>query len=145
MAKPSSDADLDLPPVNPSHHPSRTLPTQFLVFATVGGIATAAHYLLLIALVDGLHVAPVPASIAGYLAGAITNYILNYYITFRSHKPHQETITRFALVATLGLGLNTAIMGIGIHWLALHYLLSQLLATGLTLLWNFIANRFWTF
>ena len=128
-----------------SRKPDRILSKQFVVFTIMGGIATAVHYLLLIALVEGPNVAPVPASIAGYVAGAITGYLLNYYITFRSRKCHFEAFAKFALVAILGLGINTAIMAIGTGWLAVHYILSQMLATGLTLVWNFIANRLWTF
>ena len=123
----------------------RLLSKQLIVFTTMGGIATVVHYLLLTVLVEVLHVAPVPASIAGYVAGAVTNYLLNYYITFRSYQRHYQALAKFALVATLGLGLNTAIMAIGTGWLALHYILSQMLATGLTLVWNFTANRLWTF
>ena len=145
MAETETPSELALCPDAPGRKRDRTLSAQFIVFTTVGGIATAVHYLLLIVLVDGLDVAPVPASVVGYVLAAIVNYLLNYYITFRSRKQHHEALAKFALIATLGLGLNTAIMAIGINWLALHYILSQMLATGITLIWNFIANRLWTF
>ncbi|MDD3517098.1 MAG: GtrA family protein [Chromatiales bacterium] len=130
-------------------HGTRTqagrLSTQFLTFATVGGIATAAHYAVLALLVEMFDVAPVPASALGYLAGMVTGYLLNYRFTFRSNKRHHEAFARFALVAMMGLLLNTAIMTVGVIWLGLHYLPSQIIATGLTLFWNFAANRIWTF
>ncbi len=48
-------------------------------------------------------------------------------------------------VALVGLGINTAIMYGLTHYTGLHYLLCQVLATGVVLGWNFLANRFWTF
>jgi putative flippase GtrA len=85
------------------------------------------------------------SSALGFLVGAVTNYLLNYKLTFRSGKRHGEAATKFAIVAAVGLGLNTSVMAIFVDWMHLHYLLSQILATGLVLLWNFVANRQWTF
>jgi len=36
-------------------------------------------------------------------------------------------------------------MAILLSRLDIHYLLVQLVVTGLVLVWNFLANRFWTF
>jgi len=121
------------------------LPGQFLAFAAMGGVATAAHFAVLALLVESFGTAPIPASVAGCLTGMVTGYLLNYRFTFRSRKRHHEAFAKFALVAVVGLSINTAIMTVGVEWLALHYLASQVVATGLTLIWNFIANRLWTF
>ena len=56
----------------------------------VGAVGTACHYLLFISLVEGISLAPVPSSIAGYIMGAFVNYALNYRVTFRSDKNHAE-------------------------------------------------------
>ena len=121
------------------------LPGQFLAFATVGGVATAAHFAVLALFVESFGTEPIPASVAGYLTGMVTGYLLNYRFTFRSRKRHHEAFAKFTMVAVVGLSINTAIMTVGVEWLALHYLASQVVATGLTLIWNFIANRLWTF
>ncbi|MGR9108871.1 MAG: GtrA family protein [Gammaproteobacteria bacterium] len=118
---------------------------QFLRFATVGGIATAVHYLILITLVQGLGANPVWASGIGFVIGATFNYVLNYRFTFRSNAKHRHAVVKFLLVAGLGLVLNSLAMLVFIVHLGLFYLLAQVLATSLVLLWNFLGNRLWVF
>jgi len=118
---------------------------QFIFFSGIGAIGTAGHYLTLIALVELLGVTPAYATTAGFVVGALINYILNYRFTFRSSKRHSEALSKFLLVAAVGAVLNYAIMQGGLTYTSLHYLLIQVVATGVVLLWNFIVNKFWTF
>lgn len=122
----------------------RRLGLQFLRFTGVGAAATLSHYAVLVALVHGLHLAPTLASALGFSVGAVVNYGLNYRFTFASDKRHTEAFTKFLIVALTGLTLNTVIMAIAIG-LGLHYLLAQVLATGLVLVWNFCGHYLWTF
>ena len=123
----------------------RTLYAQMLSFASVGAAWTAAHFVLLIVLVEHAGVDAVWASTASFLAGAVINYGLNYRFTFRSTKPHRETALRFFAVAFTGMALNGAFMHVAINLLSWHYLPSQIVATALVFFWNFFANRVWTF
>ena len=82
---------------------------------------------------------------AGAVLGALVNYVLNRRYTFRSGKGHREALTKFFVVAGAGLLLNGLIMWLFVDGLGLYYLLAQLLATGLVLVWNFAGNRCWTF
>ncbi|MBE0596260.1 MAG: GtrA family protein [Desulfuromonadales bacterium] len=118
---------------------------QFLCFAAIGATGTALHYLVLVGLVQLSLTGPVLASAVGATLGAVVNYLLNYRITFRSQKSHWEASARFFLVALVGLGLNSAILALFLHLLPVHYLVSQLLTTGLVLIWNFLGNKLWTF
>ena len=122
-----------------------TLLSQFIKFTGVGAIGTLVHYSILILLVHGMSMNAVLASTAGFIAGAITNYLLNYHYTFASNKPHREAMTKFFAIALVGMLFNAMVMSLCINLLNLHYLLSQILATGLVLLWNFTANHRWTF
>ena len=54
-------------------------------------------------------------------------------------------MTKFFTVALIGLFFNGLIMSFCTSSLQLHYLLSQVIATSLVLLWNFMANHKWTF
>lgn len=123
----------------------RHIANQFLRFATVGGIATAIHYLILIALVHGANMNAVWASSLGFITSAVCNYMLNYHFTFRSNVEHRNAVIKFFIVAGVGLILNSLTMLILSEFMGLHYLLAQVLATGIVLLWNFSGNRLWTF
>lgn len=118
---------------------------RFFRFTGVGAIGTAAHYLTLFALVDFFGANAIAASSTGYLVGGVTNYLLNYYFTFRSDKPHVETAFKFFTIAFVGFFLNAGAMWLFTEMITLHYLLAQLVATALVLLWNFVANDRWTF
>lgn len=121
------------------------LARQFVNFTGVGFISAIGHYGLLIALVQIVSVPAVPASAAGAVLGAWINYTLNYRFTFRSSKRHGEAALKFAAVATVGLVLNTLFMWVGVELIGAHYLLSQIVTTGLVLVWSFAGNRYWTF
>lgn len=123
----------------------RRTASQFLRFAAVGGIATAIHYLILVVLVHAGNMNAVWASSIGFMVSAVCNYLLNYRYTFQSDVEHRRAIIRFFVVAGVGLVLNSITMQIAIEYIHVHYLLAQVLATGLVLLWNFTGNRLWTF
>ena len=118
---------------------------QFVSFVGVGAVATAAHYVILIVLVQFYHLNPTLASSIGAVAGALISYVLNYHYTFRSNSGHAVSMVKFFAVAGVGLVLNSMSMLICIEVFGFYYLLSQVLATALVLIWSFSANRAWTF
>ena len=118
---------------------------EFIKFTGVGFVSAIGHYGLLIALVQIGDLPAVPASAAGALLGAWINYSLNYRYTFGSSAAHRDSVPKFAAIAAVGLLLNTLLMWVGVHVLGVHYLLSQVVTTGLVLLWSFAGNRYWTF
>jgi putative flippase GtrA len=118
---------------------------QFICFAAIGTIGTAAHYGVLVYLVEMCSVRPLIGSVSGFICGAIVNYLLNYYITFQSKRPHQKASVQFFSIAIMGLPLNGAIMFGTNELMGVHYVLSQVIATLVTLVWNFLGNRWWTF
>ena len=118
---------------------------QFIKFSGVGVVGTTVQYATLFILVQLAGVYPVLASTAGFVLGAFVNYYLNYIYTFRSSKSHFEAMPKFFTVATVGLFLNAMIMEFFISFFGFPYIIAQLIATALVLLWNFAANRMWTF
>jgi putative flippase GtrA len=114
-----------------------------MAFSLVGAIGTLAHYSILYVLVEFYKFNPVAASGWGALAGLLVNYCLNYKLTFKSQQSHAQTFPKFALIASLGLGLNLLLMASLTHHL--YYLYAQVITTAVVLIWNFFANSFWTF
>jgi putative flippase GtrA len=121
------------------------LARQFTAFFGVGLVAAVAHYGLLIALVEGGGLHPVPATLAGYVAGGLVSYALNRRHTYTSRRPHREATWRFALVAFVGFLLTWLFMHAFTIWLGAPYLPAQLVTTGIVMLWSFLAHRAWTF
>jgi putative flippase GtrA len=123
----------------------RLIARQFSAFVIVGLIAAVAHYGTLIGLVEARIMGPVPATLLGFLAGAIVSYALNRRFAFASDRPHREAMWRFGVVSVVGFILTGLIMAVLTGPLAAPYLPAQVLTTGIVLFWNFLANRYWTF
>lgn len=123
----------------------KTALVRFIKFLGVGGVATLIQYGLLILLVEKLAVDTVQASAASYAISAVFNYLMNYYFTFSSAASHKLAAARFAVVVVIGLGINSALMYALTEHLKLHYLIAQVSATVVVLMWNFLAHRFWTY
>lgn len=125
-------------------HMSGPLLAQIARFAAVGVAATATHYAILVALVEGAGVRPVLATTIGYIFGTTVSYVLNRRFTFKSDAPVASSFAKFALLYGVGAFLNGAIMAVLIAQGA-WYLLAQIVATGLVLIWNFLGARFIAF
>lgn len=119
--------------------------SRFLRFALVGVVGTAAHYALLLVLVELAGFDPVVGSVGGFLLGALVNYGMNRRLVFASDRAHVEALPRFFAVAGMGLVINALLMRLFVHVLGLHYLLAQVVTTALLLVWHYGGNALWTF
>jgi putative flippase GtrA len=117
---------------------------QFLRFASVGAVATVVHYGVLIALVELAGVGAVLATSLGFLAGVVVSYALNRRLTFVTRQPIGTAFIKYLLALTVGLAINGGIVA-GLQPLGLHYLIAQVIATGVVLFWNFGASRYLVF
>ena len=121
----------------------KTLLGQFSRFFITGTLSAIIQFSILIGLVELFSMKPILASVFAYLGGAIVNYLLNHYFTFKSTLPHRQALLRFTLNSLFGLFLNILMM---IFLLAHYsYLLSQVLTACVILVWNFLIHRCWTF
>jgi len=118
---------------------------QFLKYATAGAAGTAVHYALLLLLVEGARLEAVLASTCGAIAGACVNYVLNYRYTFRSTRAHAEALVKYFTVTVAGIALNGLVLAAATSLLGFHYVVAQVLSTGVVLLAAFATNRAWTF
>ncbi len=123
---------------------------QFLQFAAVGLTGTAVQYACIqIAVVFGLsllgNLPAITGSAVGYILGSISNYILNYFLTFRSGKSHAEAATKYFIILGGGWCLNFGLMSLLVeHWGWWHWY-GQVLTTGFVLCWNFGGSKLWAF
>jgi putative flippase GtrA len=123
----------------------RNLLRQFAAFFGVGVVAAIVHYGLLIGLVEFGLLSAIAATLIGYVAGGLVSYGLNRAFTYRSTRNHVDASWRFALVAGVGFGLTFVLMALLHGQLGWHYLIAQLITTGVVLIWSFLAHKFWSF
>ena len=126
---------------------------QFVKFAIVGGIGTAVNLAVLkIALLTWGHASTttpltveIAASALAFMVAVVNNFLFNRWWTFRSTGPAHVEFGKFLTVSLAGLALNTLAFSLFRGHLALPVLLSQLLAIGCVLPFNFLVNKFWSF
>jgi putative flippase GtrA len=117
---------------------------RFLQYAAVGAVATAAHYAILVGLVEAGVLAPQRAAALGAWVGAQVAFAGNAMFTFRGSGARLGGWLRFQITAVIGALLSFALVALGVR-LGLHYLLAQVVATLVNLVVTFEINRRWSF
>jgi putative flippase GtrA len=133
---------------------------KFLVVGTIGAVVDFGTFNLLSGI---LHFPPVPSSIASFLAAVTSNFLFNRSWTYpdsrSKHVAHQAL--QFTAVNVVGLGIRTPLFAalipvwqgvldsIGLQLPLSNQQLGRNLALAcavfVVLIWNFVANRFWTY
>ena len=135
---------------------------RFLKFATVGAIGTVVDFGIFNLLNIVFGIVPVIAQAFSFATAVINNFLWNRYWTYpesRTKKVHHQML-QFGLINVGGLLIRTPIVGGLEH--PLGHLVAQLgvqpvtadgigenlalaLAIGIVMLWNYFANRYWTY
>jgi putative flippase GtrA len=118
---------------------------RVLRFLLVGVLSTLAHCLLLAVLVEWAAVGVLPATAAGYVLGAVVNYVLNRRFTFRSERAHGAAVPRFVAVWLAGLLATVLLMALWVQGLGWHWLPAQAVTTGLVLVLNYLGHARFAF
>lgn len=126
---------------------------RFIKFALVGALGAAVDFGLL-NLFHGLLKWPLLLSnVLSVSAAIVNNFVWNRLWTFPEARGDGKArqFWRFALISIIGLLLNTAIV-VGLDHLFTgwiegpwRYNLAKAVAVGVVLIWNYGANRLWTF
>ncbi|MDP3603072.1 MAG: GtrA family protein [Bosea sp. (in: a-proteobacteria)] len=128
--------------------PFRRLPRQsrqLMAYVLAGGLTAVAHYGVLIGLVELAQVDPVPATLAGFVVGAVVSYVLNRWMTFEATRSHAQATWRFGLIAVGGFGLTWVLMHLFVTRLGLPYLPMQFVTTGFVMVFSFLGHKFFSF
>ena len=115
------------------------------MYVGAGGIATASHYAVTIAAVEGLGANPVAASAAGFATGAAVKYWLNYSVAFESRARHSHAALRFVAALGLLMVVNTIIFAALQRGLGIQYVLAQAITTILLIPPGYVLHRQWVF
>ncbi len=119
---------------------------QFIKFGIVGFGSFLIDWCIYFTLTRAFSVFYLNAKIVSFCVAAGNSYVWNRRWTFRSREPnHLRQLTQFFLVASIGAALNAGIMYLLHGLLLMPDLLALIVATGIVMFWNFLANRYWTF
>jgi putative flippase GtrA len=114
-------------------------------FILVGGSTSIVCLVLIWLMVDGLHLHVVLGSTIAVILASLYNYCLHYYWTFSSDKSHGFVLIKYLLMCLGGLVINGLVMYLGVTVLSVHYLMVQLLASVMLVLWSFTISFLWVF
>lgn len=131
-------------PEGPARDAPLTRFERFLRYGGVGAVATAAHYAVLVIVVEAAGWPAWLGSGLGATVGAQVAYAGNRAYTFEHRGPIGPSWLKFMGTAAIGALLGMAIVALGTR-LGLHYLLAQIAATLTSLVLTFLINRRWTF
>lgn len=122
---------------------------QFVKFGIVGATNTAwdfGVYYLLTRGVFGFTLHFLTANIIAFSISVVNSYILNRAWTFRSTDGrHHVLFVKFLTVNLVTLGLYEVLLYLLINRAHLFDLLAKLISIGVVMVWNFAANKMWTF
>ena len=126
-------------PQQPGHKRS------FTMYIVSGFASVATHYAFAIFAVEVLGWRALFATSAGYMVGAITKYVMNYFLAFESVAPHLKAIPRFAVMLLAMFAVNGAIFWALHEHYALHYMVAQVITTAVLVPVGYVVNRWWVF
>lgn len=118
----------------------------FLKFGLVGLGGVVIDFSITWLIKEKITWSPYIANASGFVVAASVNWYLNRIWSFESQ--NQDILmeySNFIAVALLGLLINTSILFLSIKRLNLNFYLAKTLAIGITTIWNFLANYFYTF
>jgi putative flippase GtrA len=118
---------------------------QFLRFFGVALVALCVHYGVMILLVEFFRAEAVRSAVTGYIAGGFASYALNRHFTYDTERSHFAVAWRFGIVMMVGMLLTWGFMALFARYIGWHYLASQIITSGIVLIWNFFAHKYFSF
>ncbi|MDP3970719.1 MAG: GtrA family protein [bacterium] len=123
--------------------------SQFVKFCITGTINAGIDFLVYLGLTryfDFWENRLVMATGVAFVIANINSYIMNKYWTFRDpNGRHKIQYPKFFAVSLVGLAINLAVFYYLVHVLMIDDILSKVIVAAIVLVWNFFANKFWTF
>jgi putative flippase GtrA len=119
--------------------------TVALRYALVGVANTLLGFGCILALQQGLGIAPLFANAAGFALGLLLSYSLNRRFAFRSTRAHASAFPAFLFCAGASFGLNVLVLQCARIWAGLPDQLAQGLAVGSYVVGFYLLNRYVVF
>jgi putative flippase GtrA len=137
---------------------------RFLRFAVVGVMGAVVDFGTFNILVNVFHVIAVWASVISFTAAVISNFLWNRFWTYPDSRSKRlsHQVTQFLVVSFVGLGIRTPLFawlekvlvrsfaaevpkGFVLSSVFLAHNVALAIAVFVVMMWNFFANRYWTY
>ena len=123
-----------------------TVFSKFIKFGLVGGSGLVLDFSITWLLKEKLGVNKLIANSAGFVVAATSNYYLNRIWTFESTNDNLTTeFSLFFFFSLIGLIINNTILYLLNEKLKISFYVAKLMAIGVTVIWNFGSNLYFTF
>jgi len=121
--------------------------SEFIRFAFVGLAGTFINIIILYSLTENFKIYYIISAILAFIIAVTFNFIFNKIWTF-NEKIYNKVAKKYAsffLVSSSALLVNIFFLYIFTEFLGIYYIISQIIAIGISLMINFIGNKIWTF
>ena len=120
---------------------------QFIKFAVVGVANTLINLCVLYILTDFFKVYYIISAVFAFVVAVTNSFILNKIWTFKENIKDRavKKYWKFFLVSVCALLVNLFFLYLLTDVFKLYYILSQVIAIGISLWINFFGNKMWTF
>jgi putative flippase GtrA len=117
----------------------------FVKYVVSGAASVALQFGFLFLFVDLCRLDPTLSSTLAYLFATIFLYLMLYNWAFKSDNKHHVVATKYAFTSISMLGLNFYIFWLLNERHEIWYIYSQLIASTIVALVNYVINRLYTF
>lgn len=121
---------------------------QAIRFGMVGILNTGVDlgsYWILTRFIPYFENAHVLAKAISYTLGVLNSYLWNRSFTFRSQVKSPKRFAIFFMINLIAVGINSGLMALSLHVLHLPEWAGLLIATAITMTWNFTTSKFIVF
>lgn len=120
--------------------------SKFICFSLVGLLGMVIDFVITYICKEYLKWQKYLSNTLGFLVAVCSNFTLNRSWTFESQNPAiGEELVAFIFVSLIGLVINNIVIWLLHKHLNIYFYYAKLVATGITVIWNFFANLCFTF
>ena len=116
---------------------------QFFRYLFVGGLAAVVNIGALFIFTDLFGIHYIISNILGFILGLLTNYLLSISFIFNTQKvdDRKKEFIVYGVIGLIGLAIDTALMFMLTSVFSIYYMISKIIATFVTFIWNFVARK----
>ena len=116
---------------------------QFVRYFFVGSIAAIINIGTLYLMVDIFNINYILSNIVGFILGIVVNYGLSKMFVFTDNEDINKIfeIVMYVIIGILGLIFDTFMLWIFTSKIGIYYMISKIISTMLTFVWNFVARK----